>query len=116
MSFPPQGRSATPTAPPPPTTILDHLKRLLDWKAAVFAFIGFGVLIAQIRYSVVTKSEFDAARKEDAAERTKLGVEAQKIKEDAIAQRVDLQWIGAQVAEIARVTGARVVPRPDPAP
>jgi hypothetical protein len=117
MSFPPQGAVPRRTAPPDaPPSALDRVKRLLDWKAAVVALVGLGIFVAKLQASVVTKSEFDAARREAAIEHTAMRSETRKLQDDAIERRVDLQWIGAQVAEIARVTGARVVPRTDPPP
>ena len=118
MSLPPQGVAPRRTVPPDTLpSALDRFKRLLDWKVAAGALIGFGIYIAQVQASVVTRAEFDAARKDAAGEHAAMKTETQKLSDRTIRSEVSLEWIGAQVAEIARVTGARVVPQPAaPAP
>jgi hypothetical protein len=112
MSSPP-GVAPRRTAPPEaPTSALDRIKRLLDWKIIAVALIGIGAAWSTWSSALVTKAELDDARAAGAAEHAAMRKETQELDRRVTEDRVHLEWIRAQLTEIARTVGARTVPPP----
>lgn len=117
MSPPPtRSRSVTPfpvTIPPPLPPDEFVAKKATAWKVIgglIGALLAGAVAFGVWKASLATRDDLGRDRAAAAAERFSMRLEHAALRERVARTETSLEWISAQLKEIARATGARPVP------